>query len=482
MRVNGTYLILDDRNEDGEPISAVLKERCIPHLFFLADEANLLEKIELNVLPIEKVKVVFQDINLTGAQSPSRKDYDKAVEFLDRILPDDNGPWLMISWSTWSDDEGRTDYPRALFEHLINELPDGKKPLTLKVLDKHQFTLGGAGTHTTVEAYEDMVKERQITLNEEIRSKVDLPVPLSTLLEWELSVSGAVNETLIEIQSIANNHPNLEDAVGKLLYELAKAEAEQAISNETCASALSRILNSQLLSRIPMSIESGSNLSDFDEVELDNFDDWKLRINKFLHFDNVHQEPGPGSLYSYKSFLDSIASFHFVVPPSESASVRHRSEIVGEHLIRKSFKDTIVPKAKASARESVTEILDTSECIVIDVTPPCDFAQNKAEWVKLCAGIIIDTTDKNSELQAIEKSLSNASSFWASCNFSDAIEDRVLRKKVIFNSKIIFTLPSHEVPMAGLKQASVFKLKEQILRTFSQWLSYQLGRAGYTSM
>ena len=96
MRVNGTYLIIDDKPEDGEPISKALRDRCLPHLFFLADVADLHTKNKDGLLPIERVKVVFQDINLTSAATPSKQDYDTAASFLENILPPDNGPWLMV--------------------------------------------------------------------------------------------------------------------------------------------------------------------------------------------------------------------------------------------------------------------------------------------------------------------------------------------------------------------------------------------------
>ena len=87
MLSQGSILIIDDKIEDGQPISDQLKELCIPHLFFHADDERIRAIRDNKPQHIQKVRVILQDINLTDSGSPGTADYDVAITAIENLLP-----------------------------------------------------------------------------------------------------------------------------------------------------------------------------------------------------------------------------------------------------------------------------------------------------------------------------------------------------------------------------------------------------------
>jgi hypothetical protein len=141
MLSQGSVLVIDDKIEDGRPISEQLSKLCVPHLFFHADDDNLRAIRDNKPEYIQKVRVVIQDINLTAGGSPGTKDYDIALTAIESLLPLNNGPWLLAIWSTYAEDNG-VPHAKLLFNHLVENLPPGCRPFNYVSLNKASFTAG----------------------------------------------------------------------------------------------------------------------------------------------------------------------------------------------------------------------------------------------------------------------------------------------------------------------------------------------------
>src|SRR3954468_1014251 len=95
--IGNTALIIDDKESDGMAITKTLWRKGHPCLFFEYSAEKLAEDYE----KLSGVRIIFQDINLLNGTSPSKSDYDQAVLVIDKLLDDQNGPWLLATWSTW---------------------------------------------------------------------------------------------------------------------------------------------------------------------------------------------------------------------------------------------------------------------------------------------------------------------------------------------------------------------------------------------
>lgn len=480
MLSQGSILIIDDKQEDGLPISDQLRDLCIPHLFFHADEERLVKFAEKQHAPVNKVRVIFQDINLTGSSTPSTADYSFAETVIDSLLSSDNGPWLMVTWSTWSDEED-AQYPQELFDYLRANLDEGKKPYHYVILNKSKYT---ASKHGPVTPTSEMAPGLKEELSANTKDIVTASPAMTAIMAWEKEIGIAVSNTLAELHSLSNMEGEHDARLGKLLYELAKAEAGKSLNEAEALTALTRILNNQLLDRVMVnSIEELDITGYADQPDLTDMDEWKRRINKMLHFNTSGQPSGPGSIYKYSSYQSSMNALNDVNP-----MVLPCGGIVSSKYY------TLVPSTAqlaASCRkllpQNATELhnrLDTSEYVLVDITPPCDHAQMKAEWLKFIAGFIIDLKDlSGSQRKAFNKAIQGAEFLWSSCLFSTLKDAANSEEKIlILNSRSIISLPCESDIPDKLRHASITKLREQITRDLTHWLGKQMSRPGYTYM
>src|SRR5690606_10329871 len=133
---NSHALVIDDKFNDGLLICSRLIDRLVPHYFFHY-EPNRFEELIQNPKNLSGIRLVFQDLQLISAGAPQKIDYDAAADTLNALIHDANGPWLLVTWSTWAG-EGNdlgTDKAEELFNHLQGELPEGKKPFAYVVVD-----------------------------------------------------------------------------------------------------------------------------------------------------------------------------------------------------------------------------------------------------------------------------------------------------------------------------------------------------------
>lgn len=476
MLSQGSTLIVDDKLEDGQLISDHLKELCIPHLFFHANEDHLIRLRNQDVRYTENYRVVFQDIALISGTSPTKGDYDYAAEIIDTLLTDNNGPWLLVTWSTWNGEDDRT-YANDLFKHLVQELDSNKSPYAFVVIDKSLFT--GGESHGTVTPLQNMDRAERLLLNSLIQSSVTDKKSMNLLMKWEKYIGRSISETLVDLHGFSSNDGNNDKNLGKLLYELARAVAGKSLSNDSSWRSLVGVLNSQLLDRISHQCIEGTDLFKYSGVEILDLDDWKKNVNRLLHFEVGGSANGPGSIYSYESFvncyLDVLTEYGLYLVRKKNDGV-----VPSQGFVKDIFLSRLENENNKFKDQGV-RLVSEGEFVVVDVTPPCDHAQNKSEVKKFCAGLIIDTpVGTAKELAAYKKTLLDPSYLWSSCEFLS--EKSGQGKILIMNSRLVFSIPCVEYVNSTLVHASVSRIREEIFRDFTHWLWQQISRPGYTYM
>jgi hypothetical protein len=477
MLTQGVTLVIDDKVEDGHPISEQLRNLFIPHLFFHADEKVLLDYLQSSKAKIENIRVIFQDINLTAGASPSTKDYDKAVSIIEALMEEQNGPWLLVTWSTWSA-EGDDTYGKELYEHLVKELTPSQRPYNFVSLDKSLFT---ASQHGDVSSYSEMDCETRESFAHKINASLLQSKAISTLLNWEKSIRQATSKTLADLHSLSTDGGNSDELkLGKLLYELAKAEMGKSLNNENSLLALSNILNCQMFDRIQSQLDVDIDITSYKDVH--NWADvkaWKKQVNKILHFSTQQGVTGPGTIYTYASYLEGSTLCY-----SNNEGLATNISIIGEDNIKATYIKMVeeADMEKEEHRPDLLERINNATCIITDITPPCDHAQNKALWLKFCGGLFVNLNGlSNPKIRSFNKIFSTPEYLWNSCDF--ALEQSELKhNRLIFNSRFIFTCADDTSIKEKLTLATTTKMKEQITRDLIHWLGKQLTRPGYTYM
>src|SRR5471030_3107101 len=121
-------LVVDDKREAGLQIVDALWEGGFSVQFEQYDPKRLI-RLKKQGVSMRGVRVVFMDINLIGGAMGSDGQNFAAIQTcLQTLLAHDNGPYLLITWSS------HDDYADRLFVFLNERLPGEYRPISTKRL------------------------------------------------------------------------------------------------------------------------------------------------------------------------------------------------------------------------------------------------------------------------------------------------------------------------------------------------------------
>lgn len=458
--IGNTALIIDDKESDGMAITKTLWRKGHPCLFFQYSEEKLSEQHQ----KLSGIRIIFQDINLLNLSSPSTSDYDQAVMVIDQLLEDDNGPWLLATWSTWENEHGL-----KLFEHLREELKVSKRPFDFVMLEKGELSEGGVGTHGTVK---DLNVSDIENLYSKCLEKIAAFPSFKGLTAWEKSIEKTAHKTVHDISIIPMNlsPENFDLSLGDMLHKISIAELGRKFPVEQKAKSVSRVLNGlasnnsfylATLDQNAIQIMAPANDVDSESKRI-----WARKTNFLLHFESMHGEISPGSVYLFKKPKHYYTEAKLIaeLEPFYSDETL-KVELLGE------FKDQTI----------FNQIKDISLPLLIDITPPCDHAQRKAQWRKFLVGIEVSIPKAELSSKTKEKKwldLLVSGSKWRGPCFMD--DDNAHVKFIYADLRLVMSVPDDNHFLEHLSYK--YTIKEQLLRDLIGSVSSHMSRPGIVDL
>jgi hypothetical protein len=302
------------------------------------------------------IRIAFFDINLSGGSPTGTNLYNVACDALKTIIPLDNGPYALIFWSLHANEvEGLKTYIRE------REQTNIARPLVIDTIDK-----------TTSTNPEVLISEIKRVLSKG---------SLETLLDFEDKAQKAASETLRSIFSLIPNgdlwgeHAEFEENYGKVLSKMAidAVGDKHARKNpkESIKNAILPIFEHNLKKTsfdnswdIPLAHLSKSEKVNYPE----NFITGELNAVYHLHKSD--------------SFLKNTRGVVVQCLVSDEECRRtlnvQPSQILNEFI---PFRKEIRPNIKKPLREK-------TECVFIEISALCDYAQQKTRISKYVLGLI----------------------------------------------------------------------------------------------
>jgi hypothetical protein len=479
MIENTISLIIDDKSEDGGLICDYLRNEFLPYQFYLYDEKKT-EEIKSSPKNLTGIRIIFQDLALMSTTHPGKNDYDAAADTIEALLSKRNGPWLLITWSTWSmPDGGGDEYPKQLFDHLHKELPESLRPFDYIAVDKSFFT--NDSRHGSAKCLTELTEEQKNKLSEYIKERVSNNQPLHLLAEWEKNAKSAIYSTTSELSQLAMQHTaEPEKALGRIIYELATAYAGKHGENEDYLQhALSEVLSDIIRDKIehngtPINpLPSITEFAKIDKGVLEPIGSWKEKLNKAIHIDTHAfdlDSSSPGSIF----IIEKEEGIKFL--PDEIKNKRDINSFKRRHFLQ--FLTT-----EKSEKEN---ICDSIKIICIDITPPCDHANKKSEWNKYMIGVLVPIenekyccllakTNNGDKERDVSKLLGD--NLVQLPKFYLTLPNNFGEFRAIFNSRLTISLPSsHSAEILGNEK--VGRVREQLLSDMRSWFIRQTTRPG----
>lgn len=122
---DGSIVIIDDKFHEAEPLLNILAKNGYPSIYFDGNPENM--------VTLDKVRVVFSDIQLVEALSTPDDYASMILDRLNLIIPNENGPYVFIAWSMMDSLYAQKLKERILAESFL------KKPVAFITLSKGDY-------------------------------------------------------------------------------------------------------------------------------------------------------------------------------------------------------------------------------------------------------------------------------------------------------------------------------------------------------
>ncbi len=474
-------IVVDDKVGDGEVITRRLWKSQVP-CFFLHYSDDVLFDLD-SEKKFEGIRIVFQDIALVSTGIPDNRDYAAAAAGLDLLLSDENGPWLLVAWSTWGNEPDKGDqYAKDLFSYLKQHLAEGKRPFHYIVLDKQPYLENGEdGMHGAVKPESAISEEEKEHLVGEVRRITNQAISLNVLNQWESDVKHSASRLVNDLWMMVNTDSldAASSSLSNVLYELAfAAEGKRLKDVDNIAEPLYRILSELLYDKVfhmtPSAIEiEGKRSSKVD----------KTAINTMLHWESYKEGGGrsPGAIYFWP----------------ENKEVNLGGVGVSPENFKTFMVDAFIAGSPAQKAAIVRDdkVLGEAKLVLIDVTAACDYSNKKNFWRRFMVGLMVPGSDKElfyKEDERFKRPILEG-------QFLKGTPDFICDGKefsFLFNSRLVLSLNDEKDYLSDNrcgndesvylpdidKLAPVGRLREQLFQELLTWFSGMITRPGVVTL
>ena len=338
-------LVVDDKPEEAVPILTALGEIGVGCIYVKGDKEE-----ELPEEPIEGIRLVFLDMRLDEA-GDQKSVLSKTIGVLKRCVPETTMPLVVVCWTKHEEDV-------QVFRTMAIEDISGLKPGFIMGMPKP--------VEENPEEWRDLLQG--------IRNILDQYDAVGVIWQWERVLHAAATGTsqaLAEVSArLVKDDPTAldwQEEMLKVCRELVRTDVGKTGSRNTATNALFRVMNELAMDRIQHSVLKNP-VACADKLVPGRQSDLGLEpisiLNQMILVEPVEKSDRtikPGNIYA----------------PLTSGSKKCLFEKLGVNL--KELWDNI---AHEKADDSVSPVL-------IEVSPLCDYAQNKRPVCTFIAGYLL---------------------------------------------------------------------------------------------
>ena len=360
MIPTANIVVVDDREEDLSAIVSSLwkmNAACLP-IHVVGGIPNISR-------PLKGVQIVFFDILYTPTVPSGAAAYDSAADVLRRVIADDNGPYVLITWSTVSIDHDE------FMTRLSDVHTDVPPPAASAALSKAKFS---AGAKTGEKKLDELRRDIQKVVAK--CSQVD------ALFVWQESAQEAARSVCGSILNMVDRNERFTGGAGASLERLLRAIVREAVGKTNVERDRLRALNEGLgpilLDRLTHTSASNSS------------------SKKILRAAIPDPKPTPKLSGPEITSLNNMHSFSFTNPSGVSLGERGAVCTLPDALKgngfwtfsgmrqHEAFKYFVVAKGTGTT-PNWNVLKKNFEWVLVGLTAPCDEAQAKATHLRRVA-------------------------------------------------------------------------------------------------
>ncbi|WP_105124367.1 hypothetical protein [Streptococcus suis] len=351
---NGSIVIVDDKIEEARPLFSFLAQENKAFKYYDGSPSSLPSSEEVK----EAVRLIFLDYNLNAGTNPANNNAAIMAQ-LNRLISKNNGPYYILLWSKEKVEEDCQTFEQEL-KNRIGEDRNYLLPTGVEYIDKQTYFDYDPDTN------EHTFKSGKVQeLKDKIFEIINGLALLEFFIKWE-------NQVLLTSQKLVSKTTDISDNASDLAYHLAKVNLEQSTSNlpnEKLISAAYQSLNTVYSTYLNHKVE---------EIQLENTEFQNLnfidstignkgRVNSWLNINTLDNPSHIGKVFCETGQFSDVNIIN-----TNTAS-------------EKDFLSKVQEKLEANEQNDNYYFKE----IGLEISPECDFAQNKRNFYRIIPGIFV---------------------------------------------------------------------------------------------
>ena len=362
---NGRVVIIDDNWEEAKPIVKVLGRKAIPVLYYSGIE-------DCPSDPLDDVRIVFLDLRLLPGNSAALESIRAAYSVFDRLISEKNGPCFLILWSKHPED-------CELFLELINKYKPSIMPSWHTLINKNDFIKPEKGSGWVEKSG---ASDRLQTLLEQA---VSSHKALQAVILWEASMHKSASGVVKELYSLAQKETDADQQLTALIASIGEAGMGKKFFKAPADQQITEVFS--VLTEMSMDIMEAYSASSGHTLTMPSVIGPDAAaasaVNSRLCFANsCGAKNGPGQLYftNKKKIIEEYFGAKFEAWWDEMLCVTAPQSV--DEADKKKWQ-----------REKMKELRANSILVLAEISPSCDFAQNKRKLLRIVPGLWVKTED-----------------------------------------------------------------------------------------
>ncbi len=372
---NGRVVVIDDKSNEALPLLQALAKNKIPSMYFSGNVGELPSET------LDNIRVVFLDLKL-GISADERIIKSTIAGIFRKIISEKNGPYILVVWSIHEPDY--TVVLKDLFEHELIRI----KPITMLSLSKTDYFETGGNDEAIAKA--DALSLIEAKIIEELE-RIEV---IRLLIIWENIVNNSAGKT---VNNLSTSYP-LDDTWNRnmwgILFELAKAYSGKQLDLTDTSEVIKNALLTFNGTFIDI-LEGTIGKSDYD-YQTDSLDGWEINdeiaadINSklLLVTDDTTAKIKPGNIYLHtdenllETFICERIKKNDFLKAFAKQEGRNMSDLVDANKKLKQEYEVTFKTFFDNFRLGIRLV----QC---EVSPLCDYAQDKWKLHRLLCGIML---------------------------------------------------------------------------------------------
>ncbi|MEO0288971.1 MAG: hypothetical protein ABIN00_04995 [candidate division WOR-3 bacterium] len=445
---NGSVIIIDDQIEEALPLMRALSKHNISYKYFTGKNEDLPEK------PLSNVKIIFLDIQLEGMEGVQndRTKLTVLANIISKIVDNSCFPYMIIAWTKHQD----------LVDELNKYLKNNNPPFIILAIGKEEVKENDEYNVNKIE--------------EKLKEEINKSEAFQFFLKWQNIANTSSIQVVNEVASIYPLDNQWDKNIKSILNMLAEAYAGKQAGNEGHKNAL-MCFNNLYLDIIENNILSGIPDFHIDIQEMKNLNDNEIKgeLNRrlLISFEKSNFVV-PGNIYEENDCFEFIKLNPKDVFQKVDVEFKKKLE---ECLKRFEFGDCneVIKRVFKIFKKQLVECCSKPNTeyednkfflIYLEVSPFCDYAQNKWKMHRILPGI--------SWPFEYERNLKKADYIYKTPLFR--IDNKLLF--YVFDIRYLTSLPLEALNNVNSKK----RFRKELLNDIQTKIASHINRPGITSV